>query len=307
MNNQTNSFQAATAAANAAGGAFRERDDIRTIDQIINIASRTGNEGAKNDLMSKLLSRVSPERRPEALRVIQRREEEMKARQARDRTEAAYKSIGRDPSEAYLPAGVQTERERGRNQQNKPVEQKPSLIEKAQLQNLGESARKLPGAIKDLERALELTKEGAPTGPIRGGKYEWEIGKFFKPESIQELDAIGARRLVGSFTTLPRIVSEFESFKGGQISSKLSPAVLERNIKDQLAAAYLEKRNIDRIQELQNQGMSEVMAFRQAVAETAEEEAKLLNNIQSTKQQAEAEAGGQGQDRQAQLDALLAS
>lgn len=106
MNNQTNSFQAATAAANAAGGAFREREDIRTIDKIIEMASRTGNDQDRDSVISKLLSRVSPERRPDALRVVQRREDEIKARKEKAEKKAGYKAANLPEEYAALDAPV---------------------------------------------------------------------------------------------------------------------------------------------------------------------------------------------------------
>ena len=136
----------------------------------------------------------------------------------------------------------------------------------------------------DIQRGLEILEEGATTGPVSGAFYKTSVGKLFKPEAIQELESIGARLLVGGFTTLPRITAEFESFKAGQISPDISPVVLKRNLENQLKAVQLEQQNLQRIQELQNQGYSEVQAYRQTKKKNKELEEKLLRDIQQSQE-----------------------
>ena len=156
---------------------------------------------------------------------------------------------------------------------------KPSIIEAAQLKNMGESALKLPGRISDINAGLDLLNKGMKTGPWRGKWYDSTYGEMFKPEDIQQIEGIGARLLTTSFTTLPRIQAEFDSFKSGQISPKLSPGVLKTNLEAQLKASMLEKKNIERIQALQNEGYSEVEALRQATKESAHLEEEIYSFI----------------------------
>lgn len=162
---------------------------------------------------------------------------------------------------------------------------KPGVIATERLKSYGKKAEKLPGIKADLNRALELIDEGVVTGPLRGLTAEKTP---FASNLQKELKGIAARALTENFDVLPRIVSEFESFKSGQISLTNPPEVNKRIIKQQLKAADLADAKIKRIGELTDTGVSEAAALRQVDKEFDKKETALVKEIRSSNKAATA-------------------
>ncbi len=157
-----------------------------------------------------------------------------------------------------------------------PEPEKPGIKETAELKDLGDTAGKIDQRLVDLKRAREIVPQ-TTTGPFLGRVAESTI----LSKNQQELKGIASRLLTGSFTVLPRILSEFESFKSGQVSLQNPPETNLRLINNMEKAALLEKSIIDRIDELQRQGRTELSAFRQAKGEFKGQAENLLKDFKS--------------------------
>jgi hypothetical protein len=225
------------------GRGFQQGSDASRIDEILKQARAAGMESS--DVIDRILgSSLSPDFKKLAIDALQNQEQ--------------------------LAARAQ----------KAPQEKKPGIKAAAELKGLGTAAIKLPGRIADLQRALELLDEGVTTGPYLG-RFAQATG--IQGEAQQEFGGIASRLLTSSFATLPRITAEFESFKGGQVSLRLSNDVNRRNIENQLEAARLEERIINRIEELTAQGVDEESALNTAKRETSKDEEKLFSKVKRTK------------------------
>lgn len=268
-------FEIAQAVSSNISGAFEQQRDMSSIDRILGEANRQGTPGAVDNAMAQILSRVSPQNQERAIALLQGKQKQMQLQQQQI-NQQQQQQAKLDEQRAFDRKKLEEQRTFDQTKS----ENKPTMVETAQLKDIGERSLKIDSTIRDLRRAKKIAQTGV-TGPIKGGKFDLPVLKFFKPEDIQDLEGISARLLVGGFSTLPRILSEFESFKVGQISKNLSPKVLLRNVNVQLAAAELEQRNLQRMQQLQDQGMSEVESLRQVIRESAAEEQAIINTLSS--------------------------
>lgn len=157
------------------------------------------------------------------------------------------------------------------------VADKPGVLATERLKKIGKTIEKIPSVKADLNRALELINEGVTTGPVAG-----LFGEHVVPSDAQkEFQGIASRALTESFDVLPRIQTEFESFKSGQLSLTNPLAVNKRIAEKQLKAVELAEAKMKRLNELMDSGVSEPVALRQADKEFDEREDALIKEVRS--------------------------
>jgi hypothetical protein len=101
-------FEVGRATASSLGRGFQESRDTSNIDSILSQAQQSGDPKHLQDAIGQILSRVSPERQPEAIKFLENRMQAIQGQNAAQR--GGY--------DQYAPAGVQTEQVRNRNAMN---------------------------------------------------------------------------------------------------------------------------------------------------------------------------------------------
>jgi len=94
---------------NALGKASQNSSDRSAIDEILAQANATGNPKDIDSAMQQILSRVSAERRPEAMQLLQGKQNQLVASQTQQRQQQALQAQGFDPSLAQLDPSMQRE------------------------------------------------------------------------------------------------------------------------------------------------------------------------------------------------------
>lgn len=102
----TPAFEVARTIGNNLGGAFKSVRESNTIEQILSDASKSGDPAQLQNAIGKILSQVSPERQPAAIKLLESTYERVKEKEklGRERAQAAKYGIPTD-----LPPALQAE------------------------------------------------------------------------------------------------------------------------------------------------------------------------------------------------------
>jgi hypothetical protein len=90
-------FEVAQTIGNKTAAAFQKSEDSNAIQKILAEASKSGNPEDLNKAMSKILSQVSPERQPMAVKYLQNQYEMLQNKQQSDKKRQASINAGLDP------------------------------------------------------------------------------------------------------------------------------------------------------------------------------------------------------------------
>ena len=110
-------FQISQGISNVFGNVQRKYNDTSAIDEILTQASSSGNQQDIDNAIGQILTRVSPERQPMALQILQQKKAELQG-QAQDNSKAqAYSASGLDPSLRHLDPKTQAQFIKGQQAQ----------------------------------------------------------------------------------------------------------------------------------------------------------------------------------------------
>lgn len=94
MNNYNQIAQAATNAGNALSNSFERQYDRSAIDEILEQANLSGSEDALDNAIGQILQRVSPQRQPQAIAVLQQKKARISKENERKNEKARLTSLG---------------------------------------------------------------------------------------------------------------------------------------------------------------------------------------------------------------------
>lgn len=117
--NSPSSFEIGRATGNAFAKGYQGYKDRSAIDEILEKANASGNEGDVDNAMAQILSRVSQEKQAVALGLLQKKKAEIKAKNEKDSQKAAFKNMGIPEHVADLPEEVQKDYFKQRAEQEK--------------------------------------------------------------------------------------------------------------------------------------------------------------------------------------------
>ncbi len=127
----TAAYQGGTNFANS----FREARETSALDNILKEAMTANDPNKLRQTMGAMLSKIPPSKQPFALKVLEGKLEELETGKKRENVNQAYDAAGIPRGDQYLPPGVQSQREKGREgerqfqnivgQPNKPNQSQP--------------------------------------------------------------------------------------------------------------------------------------------------------------------------------------
>lgn len=102
-------WEAGAALGSSISGAVRQSQDTSALDQILTQSFKTGKPEDYDNAVRQILSKVSRERQPVAMQLLDNKKNQILAQQQKEQAIKAFKSRGLDPSVASLDPSVQKE------------------------------------------------------------------------------------------------------------------------------------------------------------------------------------------------------
>lgn len=185
--------------ANVGGGissGVQKAQDLNVIDNILQKASESGRPEDIQNAMNTILSKVSPERQPMALQILQNKYNQMQSNIQKESAASYYQSKGINPSVSNLPEGIQKEIIKGKEKEG------------------GKQNQEVLGALDIVKRQRELIEKGNLGPKIAFTGTGRKAGSTFTKEGIKdraEYERLG-KSLISRATNIPiRNRLEFET------------------------------------------------------------------------------------------------
>lgn len=150
----------------------QEERDISALDNILSNALQSNDPGALDDAMSQILSQVSQDRQPQALKVLQSRQEMVQSGLNAAREQLGLQEAGIPPEIAALPKELRAgELKRLREQQEQTQSAEGALDVVRRMRDLGKTGHLGP-------KISQLGGLGFISGKVRKDRSEYEqLGK----------------------------------------------------------------------------------------------------------------------------------
>lgn len=191
MNSQQqyeNISRAATNTANVIGGAFQRYHDRTAIDDILEQANSKGDEAAVDVAIGQILQRVSPERQPQAMQILQQKKAVIAQKKERALQEEQAKALGLPVAAAGAHQTVQAQ-----YLKNKVEQDKITAANQRYQDIVGDSPFKQPNgpAGAEFNAQPQQTQVQPPLLPgMKGNQPQGQSGKGIASLSDDQLIAL---------------------------------------------------------------------------------------------------------------------